>query len=136
MRIHYFTLPVFAVLAACGPSPSNTAPVIPATEVAAVQTPPPDYPIELACSGVGGVSTLRVVVGPQGTPTDVSVTASSGNRQLDDAAMQRVREWKFNPATRNGQPVPTTIQVPVTFNPPDPKPDRCFAVEEQMHHGG
>ena len=125
-----------AVLSACKGADQPDAPVIAPTEVAAVQTPPPDYPAELACTGVGGKSVLRVVVGPQGTPTDVSLVTSSGNSQLDDSAARRVREWKFNPATRNGQPVPTTIQVPVSFNPPDPKPNECFAIEERARRGG
>ncbi len=124
-----------AALCACSPS-EPAAPVIAPTEVAAVQTPPPDYPVELACGGVGGQSVLKVVVGPEGVPTDVSLLASSGNGQLDDAAIHRVREWKFKAATRNGQPVPTTIQVPVSFNPPEPKPDSCFAIEERMRRGG
>ncbi len=125
-----------AVLSACNGADQPAAPAIAPTEVAAVQTPPPDYPAELACSGVGGKSVLRVVVGPQGTPTEVSLVTSSGNSQLDDSAARRVREWKFNPATRNGQPVPTTIQVPVSFNPPDPKPNECFAIEERARRGG
>ncbi|AMJ56958.1 MULTISPECIES: energy transducer TonB [Stenotrophomonas] len=125
-----------AVLSACNGADQPAAPAIAPTEVAAVQTPPPDYPAELACTGVGGKSVLRVVVGPQGTPTEVSLVTSSGNSQLDDSAARRVREWKFNPATRNGQPVPTTIQVPVSFNPPDPKPNECFAIEERARRGG
>ncbi|WP_293707186.1 energy transducer TonB [Stenotrophomonas sp. UBA7606] len=123
------------LLSACGEGQPD-APAIGPTEVAAVQTPPPDYPAELACTGVGGKSVLKVVIGPEGSPTDVSLVTSSGNSQLDDSAAARVREWKFKAATRNGQPVPTTIQVPVSFNPPDPKPDECFAIEERVRRGG
>ncbi|MCL7714049.1 energy transducer TonB [Stenotrophomonas mori] len=137
MKAHLLlgSLAAAAALAACGPSGPAT-PVVAPTEVAALQTPPPDYPVELACSGVGGQSVLKVVVGPEGAPTDVALQASSGNSQLDDAAIQRVREWKFKAATRNGQAVATTIQVPVSFRPPTPKPDECFAIEERMRRGG
>lgn len=55
---------------------------------------------------------------------------------LDEAAQTRVREWQFKAATRNGQPVPQTIQVPVDFKPPVPKPDECFAIEERARRGG
>jgi len=138
MKLHLLlgSLVSATVLSACGGNDQPAAPAIAPPEVAAVQTPPPDYPAELACTGVGGKSVLRVVVGPQGTPTEVSLVTSSGNSQLDDSAAARVREWKFNAATRNGQPVPTTIQVPVSFNPPDPKPDECFAIEERARRGG
>lgn len=126
-----------ALLGGCGPSAGpDAAPAIAPTQVAAVQTPPPDYPIKLACMGVGGKSVLNVVVGTEGTPTEVKLQTSSGNPQLDESAQQRVREWKFKPATRNGQPVPTTIQVPVSFNPPQPRPDECFAIEERLRRGG
>ncbi len=135
-RLLLGSLVAATALAACNSSDQPPAPTVAPTEVAAVQTPPPDYPAELACTGVGGKSVLRVVVGPQGAPTDVSLVTSSGNSQLDDSAIARVREWKFKAATRNGQAVPTTIQVPVSFNPPDPKPNECFAIEERVRRGG
>ncbi|MFC6838660.1 energy transducer TonB [Xanthomonas theicola] len=106
------------------------------TEVAAVQTPPPDYPIELACAGLGGKAVLSVVIGVQGKPTEVTLVTSSGQPGLDASAQQRVREWLFKPATRNGRAVPWTIQIPVSFNPPQPRPDRCFALDAQAHPSG
>lgn len=136
LRLLFGSLATVTALAGCTGSEQPDAPAIAPTEVAAVQTPPPDYPAELACGGIGGKSVLRVVVGPQGSPTNVSLITSSGNSQLDDSAIARVREWKFNAATRNGQPVPTTIQVPVSFNPPDPKPNECFAIQERARQGG
>ncbi len=123
-------------LAACNSSDQPATPVAAPTQVAAIQTPPPEYPAELACAGVGGKSVLKVVVGPEGAPTEVALITTSGNSQLDDSAIARVREWKFRAATRNGQAVPTTIQVPVSFNPPSPKPDECFAIEERARRGG
>ncbi|KGK57987.1 energy transducer TonB [Xanthomonas cannabis pv. phaseoli] len=125
-----------AGLSGCGKSPQQaTTPTVAPTELAAVKTPPPEYAPELACAGVGGTTVLRVVVGTEGTPTDVSVTQSSGQPVLDEAAQKRVREWKFKAATRNGQPVPQTIQVPVAFKPPVPRPDECFAIEERARRG-
>ncbi len=126
---------VLAGLTACGKPAQPAAPVIAPTEVAAVQTPPPDYPAELACTGVGGKTVLKVVIGPEGKPTEVALLQSSGQPTLDESAQKRVREWIFRPATRNGQPVPQTIQVPVTFSPPEPRPDSCFAIEERMKRG-
>ncbi|MGV8959122.1 MAG: TonB family protein [Stenotrophomonas sp.] len=124
-----------ALLSGCGKSGETTAPVVAPTQVAAVQTPPPDYPIELACTGVGGTSVLNVVIGPEGAPVEVKLLTSSGNAKLDESAQSRVREWKFKAATSNGKAVNATIQVPVSFNPPQPKPDQCFAIQERMGHG-
>ncbi|QJD67781.1 energy transducer TonB [Xanthomonas campestris pv. badrii] len=130
-------LTLAASLTSCGkPSQPPAAPRVAPTELAALKTPPPEYAPELACAGVGGTSVLRVVIGTEGKPTDVSVTQSSGQPVLDEAALKRVREWQFKPATRNGQAVPQTIQVPVAFKPPVPRPDECFAIEERARRGG
>lgn len=118
-------------LSACGGSGTPAAPVAAPTELAAVHTPPPDYPIELACAGIGGVSTLKVVVGIEGIPTEVGVFKSSGQPALDESAQKAVRGWQFKAATRNGQPVSQTIQVPVTFTPPAERPNQCFALDSQ-----
>lgn len=125
-----------AALAGCNKPAEPATPVVAPTEVAAVKTPPPQYPIELACQGIGGTSTLKVVIAATGTPSQVAQVTSSGNAQLDEQAKKAVEGWEFKAATRNGQTVPTTIQVPVSFNPPQPKPDECFAVEERLRRGG
>lgn len=137
MKLHSLLLPVAAcaLLSACGGN-APSAPSVPPTEVAAVKTPPPTYPIELACMGVGGTATLRVVVGVDGRPSEVSPVSSSGNPQLDELARTAVQGWQFNAASRNGEKVPATIQVPVSFNPPQPRPNECFAVEERLRRGG
>ncbi|MGN7831114.1 energy transducer TonB [Pseudoxanthomonas sp. 22568] len=120
-----------ATLSACGGSGTPAAPVAPPTELAAVDTPPPEYPIELACAGIGGVSTLKVVVGIEGVPTEVGVFKSSGQPALDEAAQKAVHGWQFKAATRNGQAISQTIQVPVTFTPPAERPNQCFALDSQ-----
>ncbi|WP_313346118.1 energy transducer TonB [Stenotrophomonas sp.] len=125
-----------AALASCSGPSEPAAPVAAPTEVAAVKTPPPEYPIELACQGIGGTSTLKVVIGTDGVPSEVTLANGSGNGDLDHRAMHAVMAWQFKAATRAGQPVSTTIQVPVSFNPPQPKPDECFAVEERLRRGG
>ncbi len=117
-------------LAACGERADQQAPpVATATEVAAVNTPTPPYPMELACAGVGGKVVLSLSVGVQGTPTEVRLVRSSGNEALDRAAREGVRDWEFKPATRGGQPQTKTIQVPVDFNVPQPRPEECFALD-------
>lgn len=140
MSLRHIVLPLAtaALLSACGGTGPDTptAPATPPTEVAAVKTPPPEYPLELACMGVGGTTTLKVVVGIEGKPSEVTQLSSSGNPQLDEQARTAVLAWQFNAATRNGQKVPATIQVPVSFNPPQPRPDSCFAVEERIRRGG
>ena len=118
------TLVLLAALAGCEAPPAP--PVVPSTDVKAVDTPPPVYPMELACDGIGGKVTLMVTVGPEGTVTGASMRQSSGQPALDAAAQEAVRDWRFRAATRNGQPVSTEIQVPITFNVPPQEPEDCY----------
>ncbi|MBH1835228.1 energy transducer TonB [Stenotrophomonas maltophilia] len=137
MNVRVLSLSLIAVtgLAGCGAS-EPSPPLPPPTEVAAVKTPPPQYPLELACTGTGGTSTFKVTIGTDGKPSEVTLLSGAGNPQLDELARNAVQGWQFKAATRNGQAVPATIQVPVSFNPPQPKPDQCFAVEERLRRGG
>jgi protein TonB len=40
---------------------------------------------------------------------------------LDEAALDCVTRWRFNPALKNGQPVATIAHVPVSFRISDDK---------------
>ena len=126
------TLAVFAgvLITACTPS-GPQAPVKPPTNPLAVKTPPPEFPLPLACAGASGETVLGVTIGVEGLPTDVKLVRSSGHEGLDKAATEAVKTWQFRPATRNGEPVPQVIQVPVNFRPPAVRPDACFALDEQ-----
>lgn len=129
-------LPALVLLAACGQAPEPQAPAIAPTDLAAVHTPPPDYPLEAQCNGNGGTSSLRVTISADGAPSEVVLAQSSGNDALDKAALDAVKKWEFKAATRNGQAVPNTISVPVNFPPPQVKPDACFSLEAQLKQGG
>ena len=118
------------LLAACGNQEPQAAP-IPSTPLTAVQTPPPVYPLELACAGIDGTSVLQVTVDTKGVPSIVSVAGSSGNAQLDQSAVTAVKAWVFEPATRGGQPVVQGLQVPVNFRLPAVRPDECFQLDGQ-----
>ncbi len=119
----------FGIAGCGGGGDEATMPVAAPTELAALDTPPPEYPLQLACDGVGGVATLTVTIGTEGKPTQVNLFKGSGSETLDQVAMEAVKGWTFKPATRNGQAVAQTIQVPVNFTPPQPRPERCFALD-------
>ena len=112
------------LLAACEAPPAPQS--VPSTEVAAIDTPPPEYPLALACDGIGGTVELELTVGPDGSVTGASTRESSGQAALDAAALEAVRAWRFRPATRNGQPVEVQIAVPMTFNVPPSEPEGCY----------
>jgi len=92
-----------------GPLPSATLEYVRATS--------PRYPSNELRNGVQGTVMLRVLVDVDGTPVSVTVESSSGNRNLDKAALQHVlKTWRFKPAMQNGQAVQAYGLVPIAFS--------------------
>ena len=79
--------------------------------------PVPAYPRSALRAGQEGAVMLRIDVDARGVPTDVQVVERSGDRDraFDRAAIEAARQWRFQPATRNGEPVAATVQLPVEF---------------------
>lgn len=79
--------------------------------------PAPRYPREALREGIEGTVLLQVLVGVDGRPLDVQVYRSSGNRQLDAAALGQVlKRWTFRPAMQDGHAVQAIGLVPIAFN--------------------
>lgn len=106
------------------PPPSPPSPPAPATTIGSSVDPsskrlnPPKYPPTEARQGVGGTVVLVITIDGQGNVLDVAVEKSSRNRNLDRAAMDAARKWKFNPEMQNGVGVQSRVRVPVDFVPP------------------
>ncbi len=86
--------------------------VAPPAPVAEVFVPPafrarqePAYPERARRAGVAGVVGVRIALAADGTVRAVELTASSGSRLLDEAALAAARASTFEPATRNQAPV-------------------------------
>ncbi len=59
---------------------------------------------------------LWVTINERGSVANLTLRRSSGFPELDAAALDAVRGWRFRPATRGGVPVSDAIRVPVRFN--------------------
>lgn len=125
------TLAIAALMFSVVGCQQQAPPPATSTRLMAIETPPPAYPPELACDDVGGKVVLMLTVGTDGRPTQVRLLESSREAALDAAAQEAVQQWRFEPATRNGQPVTSQLNVPVTFTPPAPRPPSCFVLDEQ-----
>ena len=79
------------------------------------QTPPPRYPSEALRRGESGTVLVRVEVDTNGAPAGVALVKRSGSRDLDRAAMEAVRKWRFMPAQRDGQAVAASLVIPIDF---------------------
>ena len=73
------------------------------------------YPRELQQAGIDGRVKLLFWVATDGSAENIQIQSSSGNQELDFAAMLAVQDIQFQPATRNGQPVGTWVEVDVNF---------------------
>ncbi len=80
------------------------------------RNPRPKYPESARRGGREGVVRLIVVVDPTGTPTSVTVSASSGFEALDESAVAAVKEWTFKPGSINGVAVASQVEVPIRFS--------------------
>ena len=84
---------------------------------------PPVYPESAKQEKVAGTVMLRVLVARDGSPARVEVDISAGDTRLDEAAVAKVKDWRFNPRTVAGNPVEQWVQVPVTFSLDGPPAD-------------
>jgi TonB family protein len=75
---------------------------------------PPQYPPAALEAKVQGVVTLEVVLDADGVPADVYVVR--GIPELDAAAIDAVKQWRYEPTLMNGVPVPVTMTVTVNFS--------------------
>lgn len=100
-------------------APAREAPVAvvpPRFDAAYLSNPAPTYPSASRRMGEEGRVLLRVQVGADGRPTDVSIAKSSGFARLDDVARETVlRSWRFVPARQGDQAVAGTVKVPIDF---------------------
>ena len=74
---------------------------------------PPRYTDGARLAEIEGVVMLMLGVDESGDVVEVRVVQSVP--MLDASAVDAARQWKFRPATLNGQPVATRIPVPVRF---------------------
>ncbi len=80
--------------------------------------PKPDYPAEAKRLRQEGVVMVNVSVNAEGRVTDASLAHSSGFPLLDQAALQAVHHWTFEPARAMGIPVASKPAVPIRFKLP------------------
>ncbi len=80
-----------------------------------VYQPEPEFSEEARKAKYQGVCTLGLIVGADGRPTNIHVLSSLG-MGLDEKAIEAVKNWKFEPAMKDGHPVRVEIAVEVDFH--------------------
>jgi TonB family protein len=92
----------------------------------------PVYPFAMLRFGLTGEVKVDFVVDERGQVQNATIV-SSNNPEFDTAALEAVRDWKFEPGTRDGHPVTTHMQVPVIFTLDDHNGREVFQIEEGDH---
>lgn len=79
-----------------------------------VKQVPPVYPEEAKKAGIQGSVVLEIVISKEGVPMDLRV--ASGPKELQNSAIDAVRQWRYKPYLLNGDPVEVTSTVTVTYS--------------------
>jgi protein TonB len=80
----------------------------------AIYAPDPQYSDEARRAKYQGTVVLWVVIGPDGRPRDLNVVRTLG-MGLDEKALEAVRQWRFEPAMKDGHPVAVEVNIEVSF---------------------
>jgi protein TonB len=73
----------------------------------------PQYPQEAFVKKIEGMVKVQILIDANGRVVNARVIQSIP--LLDAAALQTVYQWVFSPAMKNGRPVATLAEAPVTF---------------------
>jgi len=76
----------------------------------------PGYPENMRRAAVEGTTVILVAVRADGSVGEVRLRQSAGHADLDAAAVDAVKRWRFRPAQRRGLPVEfCCIEIPIVF---------------------
>lgn len=110
-------VPASAPASFAAPAPAAAPPMIADSglETSLFAGDPPRYPHESRRKREQGTAVLLVIVGTDGRVEAISVATSSGSRRLDEAALNAVRGWRWQPRRQAGQAVKVRGIVEIPF---------------------
>ena len=74
----------------------------------------PVYPYAMKHFGIRGEVTIDFIVDERGQVRNAAIVESD-NPAFDEPALKALRQWKFQPGTRDGQPVKVSQRLPMVF---------------------
>jgi TonB family protein len=90
---------------------------------------PPKYPADAAANKVTGKVVLVIDVAADGSIADAQVEKSEPAGVFDQVTLDAVKNWRFEPAMKDGKPVAGRIRVPVWFEMDQPKDGEANAAD-------
>jgi TonB family protein len=76
----------------------------------------PDYPEELRRLGIQGTVVLRAVISKQGDLLNLAAVNTDVHPRLATAALEAVRQWRYQPTLLNGEPVEVLTTITIDFS--------------------
>ena len=77
---------------------------------------PPVYPRGAQRRNISGAVELEFTVDTNGAVTDIQVLSSVPGDTFNQAAMDAVKKWRFEPVVENGRPVGKRTAVRLSFD--------------------
>ncbi len=98
------------------PAIDDSAPV---TSPIPVYRPSPEYPAEALEAGLEGIVWVRGLVNIEGKISDLEiVTTDCETCGFEDAALKTAKQYKFEPAQSEGEPVTSWVSLKIEFRLP------------------
>lgn len=88
----------------------------------------PTYPADAQAQGLRGIVILDLTIDKNGKVQSVDVVRSIPG--LDEAAVEAVKQWEYEPVKVEGKPVVVRLSVPITFLMPVPEISRQDGIPE------
>ncbi|MEE2023089.1 energy transducer TonB [Alkalimonas mucilaginosa] len=98
------------------PAPPASAPVTaPRADASHLNNPAPAYPMLSRRLREQGTVLLELLIEADGQISELAVLQSSGFPRLDQAALEAVKQWRFEPARQGDTAIAYRYQQPITF---------------------
>ena len=100
-------------------APATAGSALPERDLAALETPAPDYPAAAFRQRIEGWAEVEYTIEPDGRTSAVEVVAAEPAGVFDAAATAAVRRWRYQSRVVNGQPVAERRSVTLRFDVED-----------------
>ncbi len=75
----------------------------------------PIYPFELKKRGIKANAVIKFIVDTDGATRNIEIIEAS-HASFGKAAADAVAQWRYTPGIKDGQPVNTRLQIPISIN--------------------